>query len=147
MSEKPYFLKETPLERIFNRTFGILVGLGFAPAYNYLLETRGRKTGKTYATPVNLLEMDGKRYLVSARGETAWARSARAAGVVVLRKGFRRLELRVRELPIEERKPMLREFLERFSAQVQRFYPVPKGSPVDAFAEMAQRAPVFELNA
>ncbi len=144
-ADQPYFLKETPVERIFNRCFGFLVKFGVGAKYNYLLETRGRKTGNVYTTPVNLLEMNGRRYLVSARGETAWARNARAAGSISLMKGSQRMNLKVREVAVEERPPMLKEFLDRYSAQVQRFFPVPKGSPVEAFREMAPRAPVFEL--
>jgi deazaflavin-dependent oxidoreductase (nitroreductase family) len=144
-TDKPYFLRETPVERVFNRVYGFLVRIGIGAGYNYVLETRGRKSGQTYTTPVNLLEMDGRRYLVSARGETGWARNARAVGIVVLSKGGKRMQLRARELPIADRPPMLKEFLDRYAAQVQRFFAVPKGSPVDAFSEMASRAPVFEL--
>jgi deazaflavin-dependent oxidoreductase (nitroreductase family) len=143
--EKPYFLKESVTDRIFNRFFGFLVSFGIGARYNYLLETRGRKTGKVYATPVNLLEMDGHRYLVAVRGETGWVRNARAAGSLSLRKGSTRMDVKVREIAVEERPPMLKEFLDRYAGQVQRFYPVPKGSPVEAFKEMASRAPVFEL--
>src|SRR5271170_6384035 len=73
-SEKPYFLRESATDRIFNRIFGLLVGVGIGAKYNYVLETRGRKTGRVFATPVNLLEMDGRRYLVAVRGETGWVR-------------------------------------------------------------------------
>jgi deazaflavin-dependent oxidoreductase (nitroreductase family) len=143
--ERPYFLKESRADRIFNRVFGFLVRFGIGAGYNYLLETRGRKTGKTYATPVNLLEMDGHRYLVAVRGETGWVRNARAAGSVSLRKGSARMTLRVQPVAIDLRAPILKEFLERYASQVQRFYSVAKGSPTEAFAEMAPRAPVFEL--
>ena len=144
-SEKPYFLKESPIDRAFNRFFGFLVGLGIGARYNYLLETKGRKTGKAFTTPVNLTEVDGRRYLVAVRGETGWVRNARAAGSVLLKKGSARLIFRVREVGVDERPPILKEFLDRYASQVQRFYPVPKGSPVEAFREMAPRAPVFEL--
>jgi deazaflavin-dependent oxidoreductase (nitroreductase family) len=143
--DKPYFLKESPTDRVFNRLFGFLVRFGIGASYNYLLETRGRRSGRTYATPVNLLEMNGHRYLVAVRGETGWVRNARAAGSVRLRKGSNQLDFKVREVAVEDRAPMLKEFLERYASQVQRFYPVPKGSPLDAFREMASRAPVFEL--
>jgi len=143
--EKPYFIKESPLDRVFNRFFGFLVRLGIGAKYNYLLETRGRKTGRAYTTPVNLTEIDGRRYLVAVRGETGWVRNARAAGIVLLRKGSERVTFKVREIAVDERPPVLKEFLERYASQVQRFYPVPKGSPVEAFREMAPRAPVFEL--
>ena len=143
--EKPYFVKESRLDRAFNRLFGFLVGLGIGAKYNYLLETRGRKTGRTYTTPVNLTEIDGRLYLVAVRGETGWVRNARAAGSISLRKGSAPLTFRVREIAVDARPPILKEFLERYASQVQRFYPVPKGSPVEAFREMAPRAPVFEL--
>ena len=144
-TDKPYFLKESPIDRIFNRFFGFLVRLGIGARYNYLLETKGRKTGRTYTTPVNLTEIDGRRYLVAVRGETGWVRNARAAGSVLLRKGSARLTFKVREVAVNARPPILKEFLDRYASQVQRFYQMPKGSPVEAFREMAPRAPVFEL--
>jgi deazaflavin-dependent oxidoreductase (nitroreductase family) len=139
------FTRLSPMERLLNRTYGLIVGLGLGFAHNYLLETRGRKTGRVYTTPVNLLEMNGRRYLCASRGETAWVKNARAAGSVVLAKGSKRVEYRVRELPVEERAPMLKEFLERYASSVQRFYPVPNGSPLEAFADCASTMPVFEL--
>jgi deazaflavin-dependent oxidoreductase (nitroreductase family) len=144
-AHKPYFLKESRIDRIFNRFFGFLVGLGIGAGYSYVLETRGRKTGRIYSTPVNLLDIDGHRYLVAVRGETGWVRNARAAGSICLKKRGTKMDLRVREVAINARPPILREFLDRYASQVQRFYPVPKGSPVEAFQEMASQAPVFEL--
>jgi hypothetical protein len=58
---------------------------------------------------------------------------------------MRRRRLAVRELPSELRPPILKAYLDRFAAEVQRFFPVPKGSPVEAFDEIAPRYPVFEL--
>jgi hypothetical protein len=43
------------------------------------------------------------------------------------------------------RSPILKAYLDRFAGEVQRFFPVPKGSPVEAFSELAPRYPVFEL--
>jgi deazaflavin-dependent oxidoreductase (nitroreductase family) len=145
-NDKPIgFIRLTPLERLLNRTYGFVVGLGLGFAHNYVLETRGRKSGRIYTTPVNLLAMNGRRYLCASRGETAWVKNARAAGSVALAKGGKRDEYRVRELPVEERAPMLKEFLERHASSVQRFYPVPKGAPLEAFADCARTMPVFEL--
>src|SRR5579885_148351 len=98
--DKPYFLKESPTDRVFNRLFGFLVRFGIGASYNYLLETRGRRSGRTYATPVNLLEMNGHRYLVAVRGETGWVRNARAAGSLCLRKAGRRVEFKAREVGV-----------------------------------------------
>jgi deazaflavin-dependent oxidoreductase (nitroreductase family) len=143
--KKADFTRLSPIERLLNRTYGIIVGLGLGFAHNYVLETRGRKSGRVYSTPVNLLEMNSRRYLCASRGETAWVKNARAAGFVVLAKGSRRQHCRVRELPVEERAPILKEFLERYASSVQRFYPVAKGSPLEAFAECARTMPAFEL--
>jgi len=84
------FRAPTALERTFNRFFGFLVGLGLGLKHNYLLQVRGRKSGKLYSTPVDLLEMDGRRFLVAPRGRTQWVRNAEAAGEITLKKGSSR---------------------------------------------------------
>jgi hypothetical protein len=62
------FQKPSAVEAAFNRALGFLVGLGLGPRYMQLLQVRGRKTGRIYSTPVNLLELGGKTYLVAPRG-------------------------------------------------------------------------------
>ena len=145
MADEPHFLKPTAVDSLFNRLFGLLVRFGIGLEHNYLLEVRGRKSGKVFKTPVNLLLLDGKTYLCASRGETQWVRNARAAGRVGLSKGSHREEYRVRELPVAERPLPLKVFLERFATSVQRYYPVKKGAPVEAFEECAKTMPVFEL--
>jgi deazaflavin-dependent oxidoreductase (nitroreductase family) len=139
------FQKESPLARFFNRLMGRAVKLGIAPGYMRLLEVRGRKSGKLFTTPVNLLEFKGRLLLVAARGETAWARNARAAGRVTLRRGSSAQSLRVRELADADKPEVIKAFLDRFASQVQRFFDVPAGSPPEAFLAVASRTPVFEL--
>jgi hypothetical protein len=94
---------------------------------------------------VDPLDFEGRRYLVSARGETNWVRNARTAGEVVLARAMRRNRYAVRELPASMRPPILKAYLDRFASEVQRFFPVPKGSAVEAFNDLAPRYPVFEL--
>ena len=139
------FQKESTLDRIFNRLMGRALRLGFAPGYMRLLEVRGRKSGKTFTTPVNVLDFNGRRWLVAARGETAWARNARAAGRVVLRRGANAESLTIRELADADKPEVIKAFLDRFASQVQRFFEVQAGSPADAFRAAAPRTPVFEL--
>src|ERR1017187_9609969 len=70
----PVFRQPTAMERAFNRFFGFLVGLGFGLKHNYLLQVRGRKSGKLYSTPIDLLEISGKRFwwrLAAARSGSA----------------------------------------------------------------------------
>ena len=139
------FERPSPAERVFTRLFGVLVGLGLGLPHNFLLEVRGRKTGRLYATPVDVLVLDGRRYLVGGRGYTAWARNALAGGTVALRKGRRRDEFRVRALTDAEKPAILKAYLDRFKLTVRRFFPVPPGSPAEAFRPLVDRYPVFEL--
>ncbi len=128
-----------------NRAFGFFVGLGLAPGHMYLLEVRGRKSGKTYRTPVDLLEVQGKLYLVAPRGRTQWVRNAEAAGEVLLKRGSQRRPYRLRPMAAAERPPYLKAYLDRFKVEAQRYFAVPAGSPVEAFTAVAEDYPVFEL--
>jgi hypothetical protein len=62
------FLSPTQMERIFNRMFGALVRIGVGLPHNYVLEVRGRKSGRVYSTPVNLMDVGAELYLVCPRG-------------------------------------------------------------------------------
>jgi len=141
----PAFREPTAVEKILNRVFGFLVGLGLGFAHNYLLEVRGRKTGKLFSTPVNLLELRGKRFLVAPRGRTQWVRNAEASGEITLRKRSARQKFRLRPLPDAEKPEILKAYLDTFKREVQTYFPVPAGSPPEAFASLLNNYPAFEL--
>ena len=132
-------------ERFFNRAFGFFVGLGMGFSHNYLLQVRGRKSGKLYSTPIDLLLLDGTRYLVAPRGRTQWVRNAEAAGVITLKKGSRVQQFRLRALSDAEKPPILKAYLDTFRREVQRYFPVPAGSPAEAFVSLTANYPAFEL--
>jgi hypothetical protein len=140
------YRQPTGVEHWFGRILKSLVWIGLIRGHFYVLEVPGRKTGRTISLPVDPLDLDGRRYLVCARGNANWVRNARAAGQVVLARAFRRHRFAVRELPAEQRPPILKAYLDRYATEVQRFFPVPKGSPVAAFNDLAERYPVFELS-
>jgi deazaflavin-dependent oxidoreductase (nitroreductase family) len=144
-STLPVFREPSAGEKIFNRLFGFLVGLGLGFSYNYLLEVRGRKTGKIYSTPIDLLEMNGKKYLVAPRGRTQWVRNAEAAGEVTLKKGGKRQKFRLRPIPDADKSPILKAYLDTFKREVQRYFPIPAGSTPESFAAVARSYPAFEL--
>jgi len=143
--DQPAFRRPSSGERFFNRLFGMLVGLGLGLRHNYLLQVTGRKTGRLYSTPVNILDCDERRFLVAPRGETQWVRNARSSGQIWLKKGRTRQSYRVRELADTEKPPLLKTYLDRFSTTVQRYFPVRAGSAPEAFVNLAPRYPVFEL--
>jgi deazaflavin-dependent oxidoreductase (nitroreductase family) len=144
-SPPPAFRAPSATERVFNRVFGFLVGLGLGFSYNYLLQVRGRKSGKIYSTPIDLLEFGGKRFLVAPRGHTQWVRNAEAAGEVTLKKGSKRLKFGLRALSDQEKPEILKAYLDQFRKEVQTYFPVAAGSPVEAFRELVQSYPAFEL--
>jgi deazaflavin-dependent oxidoreductase (nitroreductase family) len=141
----PAFRQPSPIEKLFNRVFGFLVGLGLGFSYNYLVQVRGRKSGKLYSTPINLLELNGKRYLIAPRGRTQWVRNAEAAEEVTLKRGGQVRTFRLRPLSGAEHCQILKAYLDRFKREVQRYFPVPAGSAPEAFTSLADSYPAFEL--
>ena len=141
----PAFREPTALERVFNRAFGALVGLGVAPRDYYLLQVKGRKSGRIYGTPVSLVSLHGAWFLVAPRGRTQWVKNAEAANEIALRRGSTRRRFGLRALPDADKPPVLLAYLERYRSVVQRYFPVPADAPAGAFAGIAARYPVFEL--
>jgi deazaflavin-dependent oxidoreductase (nitroreductase family) len=117
--------------RAFNKLFGFFVGLGLP--HNYLLQVRGRKSGRVYATPVDVLNRAGKRYLVAPRGYTQWVRNALASGTVSLKKGRRSEEFRIRILSDDEKPEILKAYLDRYKLTVQRYFRCPPALPPTTF--------------
>ncbi len=131
--------------RFFNNFWGFLVKLGIGLPSSFLLEVRGRKSGRTYSIPVNLLEYGGKEYLVAPRGDTQWVRNVAVSGSAVLKKGTRREEIRLSAIPDREKPDILKSYLDSYKMTVQRFFPMPSGSPREAFEPFVSKYPVFEV--
>jgi len=141
----PKFRKPGTIERWFNRLFGALVGAGIGPSYVYQLQVTGRKSGRTYSTPVSVVDRNGKRFLVAPRGEAQWVRNARASGRISLKRGPARTTFRLQELADSEKPQILKQYLDSYRGAVQRYFPVRAESPADAFSSIASGYPVFEL--
>src|SRR3954464_5946142 len=107
---------------VANRAVAFLTRHGVSIVGSRVLAVRGRTSGEWRTTPVNLLDHDGRRYLVSARGEGQWVRKLRAAGTGGLRVGRRTEAFRGRELPHEEKVPVLRAYLKRWKLEVGVFF-------------------------
>jgi deazaflavin-dependent oxidoreductase (nitroreductase family) len=139
------FRKANAVETAFNRTYGFFVGLGIGASYSYLLEVRGRKSGKIFSTPVSLTEINGKNFLVAPRGLTQWVRNAEAAGEITLKRGSQRKKYHLRPLSDNEKPEILKTYLDRYKSAVQKFFPIPAGSPASAFVPLVQNYPAFEI--
>src|SRR5262245_64369227 len=141
----PPFERPTRFEQALNRAIGALVRLGIGLPHMRVLEVRGRKTGKLYALPVDVLTEDGRLFLVAPRGYTQWVRNAEASGEVTLRRGKSVERYRLRALTNAEKPPILKAYLDRFRREVQRYFPIRAGSPAEQFASLASRYPAYEL--
>tara|TARA_R110002096_G_scaffold411789_1_gene612063 strand:+ start:5555 stop:6034 length:480 start_codon:yes stop_codon:yes gene_type:complete len=139
------FLQPSVVERLFNRVFGVLAGLGIGLEHNYRLTVRGRNSGRHYRTPVNLLRIDGREYLVAPRGKTGWVKNVRANRELQLTRGSDDAVYSAEEVPIADRVPILREYLARYTKTVQRYFTVDPASSDDEYANVARLHPVFEL--
>ncbi|GAB2909357.1 nitroreductase family deazaflavin-dependent oxidoreductase [Rhodococcus aerolatus] len=111
------------------------------------LRVRGRRSGEWRATPVNVLPLDGERYLVSPRGHTQWVRNLRVAGTGELRVGRRTESFSATELADADKTPVLRAYLRRWAFEVGQFFDgLDADSPDDVVAAAAPGVPVFRLS-
>lgn len=144
MTPQSEYKAPSAAEKLFNQVFGFLAGLGLAPSFIYLLQVKGRNSGKIYSTAVNLMDLRGKQFLVAPRGRTQWVKNAESSGEVTLKRGRSR-NFRLRTLAETEKPEVLKEYLTRYKSAVQRFFPIQPDASVDAFAKIAENYPAFEL--
>jgi deazaflavin-dependent oxidoreductase (nitroreductase family) len=131
---------------VFNRAVALLTRGGVSVAGSRVLEVRGRKTGEPRRTPVNLLTVDGVRYLVAARGHTHWVRNLRARGEGRLLVGRRAEAFTAEEVPDEEKPAILRPYLKRWKWEVGAFFAgVGPDSSDDELRRIAPDHPVFRI--
>lgn len=133
---------------VFNRAVAALTRAGVSVAGSRVLETKGRTTGEARRTPVNLLTLDGREYLVAARGETQWVRNVRAdGGRLTLIKGRQRQSRIGQQLNGDQAIPVLRAYLKRWSFEVGVFFDgVGADSTDDELRRAANQHPVFALS-
>jgi deazaflavin-dependent oxidoreductase (nitroreductase family) len=130
----------------FNPFIAFLTRRGVSVVGSRVLAVKGRASGEWRTTPVNLLELDGSRYLVAPRGETQWVRNLRVAGEGELRVGKKVETFRARELTDDESVAVLRAYLKRWKFEVGVFFEgVGPDATDDELRAIAPRHPAFEL--
>src|SRR3989442_10728396 len=82
----------------FNPLTRRILKVGALLGPNALITIRGRKSGLARTTPVALVEIEGKRWVIGTFGEVNWVRNLRAAGEATLSVGKRREEVLATEL-------------------------------------------------
>lgn len=141
------------LVALFNPLARWLLRGGIPLGPNALLTVRGRSSGLDRTTPVAVVAIDGRRWVIATFGDTNWARNLRAAGRALLTVNRRAQPVSARELPTTDAEAFYRgtlaPFVNKIPLGLGRFM---LGSLLGA-AEMltdpqaaARRHPVFELD-
>jgi deazaflavin-dependent oxidoreductase (nitroreductase family) len=145
-SSDRYIAPRNRIDVLSGKAVAWLTRHGISLLGSRVLSVPGRKTGKLQQVPVNLLERDGRRYLVAIRGNTQWVRNVRAAGSAQLQVGRRVEDVTLTELPVEERVPVLRLYLARWGWEVGQFVPGLSKQSTDAeLLAAAPGIPAFEV--
>jgi hypothetical protein len=100
--------------------------------------------GGLYSTPVDIIELDGERWLVAGYGPASWVRNVRAAGAVTLSRGRRSRRFEVEEAQAEAAVRVLRKYMTEIRVTRAYFDASPDSTDEDVAAELA-RHPVFRL--
>jgi deazaflavin-dependent oxidoreductase (nitroreductase family) len=105
--------KNTFLRRCGNVAIAPLARVGLAGKRTHILTVTGRKTGRRYSTPVQLIFLDGQRWLVSPYGERQWVKNVRAAGAAELMRARRTERVRLEEVDASAAAPVLAEYFRK----------------------------------
>jgi deazaflavin-dependent oxidoreductase (nitroreductase family) len=133
-------------KHVFNPLIAFLTRLGVSVAGSRVLEVPGRKSGEPRRTPVNLLKLDGQRYLVAPRGHTQWVRNLRASGSGRLLVGRRAETFSAVEVADAEKPSILRSYLKRWKWEVGQFFGgVGPESEETELLRIAPDHPVFKI--
>ncbi|HXF50978.1 MAG TPA: nitroreductase family deazaflavin-dependent oxidoreductase [Dehalococcoidia bacterium] len=143
MEASAFYRRPGLVTRWMNRALAWVASLGLTPSDTVAVETRGRRTGRPRVTPVTWVELEGRRYLVSPRGESEWVRNVRAAGgeAVIRRRGRR--PVRLEEVAPDRRAQILQAYLRKTRLATRQHFGVDPEAPLEEFERIAARHPVF----
>ncbi len=127
------------------RAWAVVFARGIARDHLVTLEVTGRRSGRPISLPLVMAIVDGQRYLVSMLGENAaWVRNIRAAGGKAVLHHGRHEPVRLEEVPIGRRAPILKAYLQR-APGARPHIAVDKDAPLSEFERIAATIPVFRV--
>ena len=137
--------KPSGLVKAMNSFVGRLASWGLIPGGTALLQVKGRRSGQTRSTAVTWVEHDGQRYLVAPRGNTEWVRNVKAAGGEAVLKHGKSDAVRLEELPVEQRAPIIQAYLKKTARVTKREFGIEPDAPIEEFQRIAPDHPVFRI--
>ena len=131
---------------MFNPSVRLLTNLGVSVKGSRVLEVRGRTSGELRRTVINLLTVDGVRYLVAPRGEAQWVRNLARRAPARSRVGRRTEAFTAEELPDDAKPPIIRAYLKAWAWEVGKFFEGLSADSSDAdIAAVAEGFPAFRI--
>jgi deazaflavin-dependent oxidoreductase (nitroreductase family) len=97
--------------KIANRLNIAMLQRGIGPANQRVLTIPGRTTGLPRTTPIAIVAFVGGLYIVAGYPSSDWVKNARAAGSGTLSRGSTSIAVKLVEIPVTDRGPILQEFL------------------------------------
>jgi deazaflavin-dependent oxidoreductase (nitroreductase family) len=131
--------------KLMNSIVGRLASIGLVPMSTVLLQVKGRRSGQIRSTPVSWIEHEGQRYLVAPRGNTEWVRNVKAAGGEAVLKSRKTEGVRLEEVPIEQRAPIIKAYLKKTAMVTKREFGLDPDAPLEEFEKIAAEHPVFRM--
>ncbi len=129
---------------------GILrLGIPMGPAT--LLTGQGRKSGKLRTTPVALMKMDDRSFLLGTFGDVNWVKNLRSAGTAKVGKGSHRYAVTAKQLSPEQALPIFKSVLGHYlqsrmmRSALSMGYQLGPNSTDEDFMREALRHPAFEI--
>jgi deazaflavin-dependent oxidoreductase (nitroreductase family) len=136
---------------LFNPVARRLLHVGPLLGPNALITVRGRKSGVPRTTPIALVEIDGRRWVIGTFGDVNWVRNLRSAGEATLSVGKRREDVKAAELGPEAGTAFFRDvlgpYVRRMRAGSVLLGILGAGDILKDPAAAAAWRPVFELRA
>ena len=145
MAATDRYLRPGRGDRMLSNVITGLTRVGVSVWGSRVLAVRGRSTGEWRTVPVNLLVLDGDRYLVAPRGVTQWVRNLRAAGGGELRVGRRVETFTAVELDDDAKPAVLRAYLRKWKFEVGMFFDGVDATSDEALRQIAPGYPVFRI--
>jgi deazaflavin-dependent oxidoreductase (nitroreductase family) len=145
-SRVPFFVS------LFNPLGRRLLRVGLPLGPNALLTVRGRKTGEPRTTPVAVVDLYDRRWIIGTFGEVNWVQNLRAAGQATITSNRRAEPVTAVELSVPEASAFYRDRLGPFVRRIPLgLGPFMLGTLLGARDLLtdpegaAHRHPVFEL--
>lgn len=116
---------------------------------NALITVRGRKSGVPRTTPIALVDIDGKRWVIGTFGDTNWVRNLRSARQATLTVGSKQEKVFADELDLEDRTRFFRDvvgpYVRRLRIGALLLSILGAKEILDDPRAAAEHRPVFEL--